>query len=131
MNFTPLKMVACQTNNNFLILNKLLYQCNYLLIPKTLTDIQTTLNLMKTLILLLILGTSLSRPDVSRLLASSISYASHGKDWTGTCATGGLQSPIDIDTVVGTCDNTMVFDISFTTSDMKITVYRQNLHIRR
>lgn len=34
-------------------------------------------------------------------------YNSSGADWSGTCASGLLQSPIDISDVQGSCDNTV------------------------
>jgi len=43
-------------------------------------------------------------------------YGLQGADWTGTCATGGLQSPINIDTNSGSCDNSLAFDISFSSA---------------
>lgn len=56
--------------------------------------------------------------DTSRNLQSlvGVSYTNQGTDWTGTCASGSLQSPIDIDSNTATCDESMQFDITFSTS---------------
>lgn len=56
------------------------------------------------------------------LLATAFTYNNQGSDWTGLCVTGSNQSPIDIDTVKGTCDNSMVFDITFPNTNSVITL---------
>lgn len=57
---------------------------------------------------------------------TSYTYTSGGSDWTSTCSSGSQQSPIDISSIKGTCDNTMVFDLKFTTTDVSATVSTTN-----
>merc|ERR1711981_1080789 len=40
-------------------------------------------------------------------------YVNRGKDWTWQCR-GGQQSPIDIEAIKGSCDNSMIFDFTLT-----------------
>jgi len=56
-------------------------------------------------------------------LAETISYDEHGSDWTGTCASGLYQSPIDFSDVVGPCDKSMIFDLSFDSGTSSIKMY--------
>jgi len=47
---------------------------------------------------------------------TGFNYASQGRDWEGMCATGEYQSPINIDTNSGSCDNSLALDIAFSTA---------------
>ena len=50
-------------------------------------------------------------------------YVNRGKDWTWKCR-GLQQSPIDIEAIKGSCDNSMIFD--FTLSDEVILTQLEN-----
>lgn len=53
--------------------------------------------------------------------SASYGYADHGADWPGVCESGDEQSPIDIDTIKGACDNSMVMDITWADTPISTT----------
>jgi len=63
------------------------------------------------LIALLLLSASFTFSQAQTL--TGFTYTSHGGDWTGTCASGSLQSPINIDPSGITCDKSMMFEMTF------------------
>lgn len=65
---------------------------------------------------------TLSSSNIDRLLENTWNYNNKGSDWTGTCSTGALQSPIDVDPILSPCDNSMVLGLSFEEGEQTFTL---------
>eukprot|EP01017_Pseudomicrothorax_dubius_P034491 TRINITY_DN4735_c0_g1_i3.p1 TRINITY_DN4735_c0_g1~~TRINITY_DN4735_c0_g1_i3.p1 ORF type:complete len:345 (+),score=61.41 TRINITY_DN4735_c0_g1_i3:67-1101(+) len=57
-------------------------------------------------------------------------YSKSGADWTGECAHGEEQSPIDIQSIRGTCDNTMIFDLKLNSSLQVYNITNEKVTIK-
>eukprot|EP01016_Furgasonia_blochmanni_P016213 TRINITY_DN1925_c0_g1_i8.p1 TRINITY_DN1925_c0_g1~~TRINITY_DN1925_c0_g1_i8.p1 ORF type:complete len:316 (-),score=67.89 TRINITY_DN1925_c0_g1_i8:107-1054(-) len=53
----------------------------------------------------------------------------NGRDWPGVCVTGTNQSPINIVSIKGTCDNTMVFTLTFNNTPFPTDFQYSKMHI--
>jgi carbonic anhydrase len=82
------------------------------------------------LIALLLLSATLVLSRAPRQLQSleDFTYSSHGGDWDGTCSSGSLQSPINIDPSGITCDKSMMFEMTFN-NDITLTLSQSTLAI--
>lgn len=70
------------------------------------------------LLLALFLSLAFAGLESTRSLQSTVDYSTQGADWTGTCASGIEQSPIDVSSSQGNCENTIVFNLRFVNSSV-------------
>lgn len=57
-------------------------------------------------------------------------YSKGGGDWEGTCASGSRQSPINIESIRGTCDNSMTFELALNDTTQALTVTNTGTTLR-
>jgi carbonic anhydrase len=82
------------------------------------------------LIALLLFSATLVLSRAPRQLQSleDFTYSSHGGDWSSTCSSGSLQSPINIDPSGITCDKSMMFEMTFN-DDVSVSLDQSSLAI--
>ncbi|EAS02862.1 eukaryotic-type carbonate dehydratase (macronuclear) [Tetrahymena thermophila SB210] len=64
---------------------------------------------------------------IAQIQAQDFNYINKGSDWTGTCLSGSLQSPIDISDVQGSCDNTMNLTMQLSNQNLSTQILKSQV----